>query len=294
MSYFDYDEERNRFDFRTGNHWQKTEVIADDNLIETKAYSFEKAIDFTKVHVWYQNYWHYSVYFSIIYFVLVFGGQAYMKDRPRYTLQKPLIAWNIFLATFSIFGTIRIWSVMYDVYKLHGFIGTVCDSEYFYSPVSCFWSMLFIMSKLPELVDTAFIVLRKQKLIFLHWYHHITVMIYSWYTFRDRLSGSQWYISMNFFVHALMYSYYACRAMKIKIPKPIAVTITFLQLSQMFVGVAVQFYIYWKRHDPYCPTHFYNIRAAVIMYGSYYVLFAKFFYDAYIAPKFKKPASKKE
>ena len=86
---------------------------------------------------------------------------------------------------------------------------------------------------------------------------------------------------MNFFVHALMYSYYACRALKIRIPRPIAMTITALQLSQMFVGVWVQFYIYSVRKDPECPTHYYNLRAAVIMYGSYYLLFAQFFIKAY-------------
>ena len=35
--------------------------------------------------------------------------------------------------------------------------------------VSGFWSSLFVLSKVPELGDTIFIVLRKQPLIFLHW-----------------------------------------------------------------------------------------------------------------------------
>lgn len=43
----------------------------------------------------------------------------------------------------------------------------------------------FCFSKLPELVDTVFIVLRKQPLIFLHWYHHASVLIYCWFSYQD-------------------------------------------------------------------------------------------------------------
>jgi hypothetical protein len=35
------------------------------------------------------------------------------------------------------------------------------------------WTMLFIYSKIPELGDTVFVILRKNNLIFLHWYHHV-------------------------------------------------------------------------------------------------------------------------
>lgn len=291
VSLFSYDEKANYWDFKPGNWWKIHEVKAVDNLTFSKAYDFEQNVDYTKVHHWFQDNWDISVKLALVYVILVFGGQAYMKNRERFTLQGPLVIWNLLLAGFSIFGTIRIWQVCFEMYWRHGIKGTICHKEYFTSPVSNFWSMVFILSKVPELIDTAFIVLRKQKLIFLHWYHHITVMIYSWYTFRDRMSGAQWYVGMNFFVHALMYSYYACRALKIRIPRPIAMTITALQLSQMFVGVWVQFYIYSVRKDPECPTHYYNLRAAVIMYGSYYLLFAQFFIKAYIFPS-KKPATK--
>lgn len=285
-----YDEKTNYWDFRPGQWWKVDSVPTVDNLTYSSAFDFEKNIDYTAVHHWFQDNWWYSVAIAAVYVVLVFGGQAYMKTRERFTLQGPLILWNLLLAGFSIFGCIRIWQVCFELYWRHGVKGTICKTEYFSSPVSNFWSMVFILSKLPELIDTAFIVLRKQKLIFLHWYHHITVMIYSWYSFRDRLAGVQWYVGMNFFVHALMYSYYACRALKIRIPRPIAMAITTLQLSQMFIGVWVQFYIYSVRKDVNCPTHYYNLRAASIMYGSYYVLFAHFFIKAYIFPS--KPAAK--
>ena len=80
--------------------------------------------------------------------------------------------------------------------------------------VTALWTWLFVLSKLPELVDTVFIVLRKQKLIFLHWYHHITVLIYCWYSFSQYTAPARWFVVMNFIVHSIMYTYYAFKALR--------------------------------------------------------------------------------
>lgn len=44
-----------------------------------------------------------------------------------------------------------------------GVVYSVCDGSYAYS-ITGFWAFVFCMSKLPELIDTVFIVLRKQVL----------------------------------------------------------------------------------------------------------------------------------
>lgn len=36
------------------------------------------------------------------------------------------------------------------------------------------WVGLFIYSKIPELLDTVFLVLQKKRVIFLAWFHHTT------------------------------------------------------------------------------------------------------------------------
>ena len=132
-----------------------------------------------------------------------------------------------------------------------------------------------------SLLDTAFIVLRKQKLIFLHWYHHATVLVYCWYSFRDRLSGCMWYVTMNYSVHAIMYGYYFCRVMRIPVSRKVNVLITSLQILQMIFGVIIQVLVFIWRRDEMCPIHLRNIIVAGLMYGSYFILFAKFFINAY-------------
>lgn len=93
-----------------------------------------------------------------------------MADRKPFKLRKALILWNLSLATYSIYAALRGIDEFIYSYKNFGFHYTACDGSAFQlSPAVGFWGYLFAMSKLVEFGDTAFIVLRKQKLIFLHW-----------------------------------------------------------------------------------------------------------------------------
>lgn len=130
--------------------------------------------------------------------------------------------------------------------------------------------------------DTVFIVLRKQRLIFLHWYHHITVLLYTWYTYRDRVAGGCWFITMNFTVHSLMYTYYAAKAAGLRLPRPCAIIITTLQILQMAVGLMVLMLVYLWQNDAVCRSTDSNITWGSIMYLSYLLLFVSFFYQSYL------------
>lgn len=64
--------------------------------------------------------------------------------------------------------------------------------------------------------------------------------MYHWYE-----PAQQWYVVMNSFVHSFMYTYYALKALKIRVPRPIAMFITTIQLLQMVLGVTVNVYTYY-------------------------------------------------
>jgi elongation of very long chain fatty acids protein 6 len=165
---------------------------------------------------WMTDNWRISIASSLAYILLVFSGKYYMQSRPKYELRPLLIAWNIVLAVFSITGTVRVWPDFLRTLFQHGVVYSVCNNSYAYG-ITGFWSLMFVLSKLPELVDTLFIVLRKQELIFLHWYHHATVLVYCWYSYKDLAASGRWFMSMNYLVHGLMYSYYAFKAMRVKV-----------------------------------------------------------------------------
>ncbi|CAG0878920.1 unnamed protein product [Darwinula stevensoni] len=166
------------------------------------------------------------------------------------------------------------------VYRANSFLRF---SHVRHNPVAGNWGMLFAFSKVFELGDTAFIVLRKQRLLFLHWYHHITVLLYAWYSYGQAIPTARYFITFNFLAHALMYPYYMMKALKIQVPRRIAMGVTLFQLSQMVVGVTVNTYAYLCiRAGMHCEVPMENIQVSFLMYLSYLILFAKFFIDAYV------------
>ena len=208
---------------------------------------------------------------------------CYMESRKPFDLQYPLIIWNSMLCIFSFLGSYRCIPAFYKIVKNSGWIATVCSNSYYYEKPEAFWVAAFTLSKIPELIDTLFIVLRKRKLIFLHWYHHSTVLAFGILTFPYWYGGPAWYGSMNYPIHFIMYGYYATMAMKIvRFPRWISMAITALQISQMIVGIGVQFVLYKNLGTNDCHTNSGHVLAGFLMYGSYFLLFLDYFLGAYI------------
>ncbi|OWF47968.1 Elongation of very long chain fatty acids protein 6 [Mizuhopecten yessoensis] len=208
-----------------------------------------------------------------------------MENRPRYELRPYLVIWNATLGIFSIFGAVRVVPTLIYSAKYNGKEYTLCSSLDTMD-VNEFWGCMFTFSKVLELGDTLFVVLRKQKLIFLHWYHHTTVLVYVWYLSPHTPGFAQWFMGMNFTVHSIMYNYYALRAMKFHVPRFISMLITSLQLSQMicgFVLTCMAFQLNLKGVK--CGDSYQQIMYGMMMYVSYFVLFANFFYKNYLAGK---------
>lgn len=140
--------------------------------------------------------------------------------------------------------------------------------------------MLFCYSKLFELNDTVFLVLCKKPVIFLHWFHHVTVLLYCWYAYGTAGSHGIYFAVMNFFIHSIMYSYYFL--MLIKPIRPIVRTvgplITTLQITQMAGGLVVS--VLAAREiltGKPCHITSANWKLGLAMYTCYFFLFAALF-----------------
>lgn len=252
---------------------------------EVDGFDFERNFDEKAFLGWMDAYWTSAFWYAAVYVVLIFAGRRYMADRPRFELRWALVLWSGFLAVFSVCGAARTVPELVYVTWVHSFQYSVCIPSYFYGPTA-FWAYAFVISKVYELGDTAFIILRKQPLIFLHWYHHITVMIYVWYSYTDHTAPGRWFTSMNYAVHSFMYTYYMIRALRFRIPRFVSVFITSIQIAQMVMGLVVNCWSYfYKSQGIYCQQSYENMRYSTIMYISYFCLFAYFFYGAYLKAK---------
>ncbi|XP_059156418.1 elongation of very long chain fatty acids protein 7-like [Physella acuta] len=147
---------------------------------------------------------------------------------------------------------------------------------------ACWW---FYFSKLIELIDTVFFVLRKKtnQITFLHVYHHATMPLLWWLGVKYAGGGEVYFPpSFNSGVHVLMYLYYLLAAL----------------------GPALRPYLWWKRYltslqlVQFCLVILKIIASMCVGCGyppifqyvtisymtSHIVLFTKFYYQTYKMP----------
>lgn len=248
--------------------------------METKYYDFEAT------RAWSQSLTPFVVAATALYVSLAFLGGHLMKDREAFSLRRTLVLWNVGLGWFSFMVAYRLTPVLFQWMWNGEWKRLICSLETFEADYGGLWSFLFTSSKLIEFGDTIFIVLKKKKLIFLHWYHHITVLLYCWFGFVDPTSLGKVFGVLNSYVHAVMYTYYAISASGLfKIPRRVNIYITTMQLLQMIIGIIATCAALYHYVNSSCGVTEFHLWTAFAMYGSYTILFINFFYQTYLKPR---------
>lgn len=252
---------------------------------------FELHYDSEVVFQWMRNNNYVIPIVSIIFYLLFcYYGQIYMKDRKPFKLEASLAWWNLFLTLYSVYGMVRMVPHTLWLLSTKSFEETLCDPvQYLYGLGAAGLAVqTFCLSKLPELIDTVFIVLRKKPLIFLHWYHHVTVLFFCWDSYVSESSAGHYFASMNLTVHAIMYFYFYMQAIK-SVPKWFpSWIITFVQIAQMVAGtflVAMGIYYHAYGGAKFAPGQcgkFSNLAVGGIIYASYLYLFIEFAFKRFI------------
>eukprot|EP00956_Cyclotella_meneghiniana_P004148 scaffold5102_cov76-Cyclotella_meneghiniana.AAC.2 len=230
---------------------------------------FEKFYDPVATLTWMQDRPMIPVWACVLYVVLIFAGRQIMKNKPAWSWRRTLALWNCGLSLFSWIGALRTAPQLYYNLTHYPLRDNLCDdpAALYGSGSTGLWVQLFILSKFPELLDTFFIVIHKKPLIFLHWYHHITVLLYCWHSYVTTSPSGLFFVVMNYSVHAVMYGYYFLMAIKMKPKWFNPIIVTFLQLSQMFIGVGVTIVAFYYYNNPILGKFFVGRYFAVKVKG---------------------------
>ncbi|EKF28091.1 fatty acid elongase, putative, partial [Trypanosoma cruzi marinkellei] len=248
----------------------------------------------------------------VLYLLLVlYVPDNVMAHRNPINLRFLNMLWNLLLTVFSICGAYyclpRLWEVL-TAPRISGlkadpnlgpnapspslpgsFYNSACawNDKIFFDGSVGLWVAAFVLSKIPEMIDTVFLVFQKKPVIFLHWYHHATVMLFCWHAYAYTISSGLWFATMNYCVHSIMYFYYfMCACGMRKVIRPIAPLITMMQILQMVAGTLIVLYTYVKKQimGEFCAVNNPSLRMGLLMYVSYLFLFSQLYYRSYISP----------
>lgn len=228
----------------------------------------------------YQRY--YSLYPIIVacYLFSILVLQGLKLNKPKSKI--PLVLWNLQLSLFSLFGFYNLFGYIIPKVLEIGIIKAVCvlPNEEVSNGQVGFYSMLFLVSKFFEFIDTYLIIIYQKPLTFLHVYHHVTVLLLTWNGYAFRSPQSLFFAANNYFVHFFMYLYYGLTSTGMinrRITSYIAPFITFIQIVQMFIGVFIcSVVLVSKILKIECQVKNDNLFFSMLVYFTYLCMFTDF------------------
>ncbi|OQV19327.1 Elongation of very long chain fatty acids protein 4 [Hypsibius exemplaris] len=225
-----------------------------------------------------------TLFITFSYLGFVKYGPRVMRHRPPVKLEPVMIGYNLGIAALNAF-------ISYNSFVAATRLGYsyVCQ-EVVYSNdpeelrmAGTIW--YFYVSKIIELLDTVFLILRKKnsQLSFLHVYHHATMVVFWYIGARWVAGGSAFFPTMtNAFIHVLMYAYYGLAALGPKVRRLLwwKPYLTQIQMGQFILG------IYFGVQSFFVPCRFplWMKHGFIIYMASLLILFANFYRQRYYYP----------
>lgn len=226
------------------------------------------------------------VYLSVVLHI----GPKYMKDREPMNIKYIILAYNLFQTIYNAWIVSKVFTTDNAIPYLFNHSCKPIPREsnpLFKVLMSAAW--YYLISKITDLLDTVFFVLRKKQshISFLHVYHHSNMVFWVW-AYIKFIKGEQGVVIgiINSFVHVVMYSYYFLAAMGPHVQKHLwwKKYITRLQLVQF--AIILSYAVFLLVNDCPLPKALNWIMA--FQSSVFSILFANFYYKAYIRSPSKK------
>ncbi|KAI8065885.1 ELO family [Gongronella butleri] len=194
----------------------------------------------------------------VIYFVAIFGGQVVMKSFSA--MNTPVVkaafqVHNVLLTAVSAALLVLLVEQVFPNLYHHGLFYALCEPSAFDQKSELIYYMNYLV-KYWELLDTCFLVAKKKKLEFLHYYHHSLTMVLCYTQLVGKSTVSWVPIVLNLTVHVLMYYYYYRTAAGAKIwwKK----YLTTMQITQFVIDLAACYFctycVFTYTYMPFMPN----------------------------------------
>jgi len=279
--------------------WQMSSATATtikdtpSQFLSTKAWNLDRYADFTMPDEMIRESWPTVFAILCLYLGVVFTVQPLKKHSQSnqwiphlIDLQTARHAWNSGLALYSILGSFHMLSYLIHQFSKNGLYATLVypDDSFYEGPVG-YWFLLFVLGKMMEFGDTIFLLMSGRRVMFLHWFHHATVLPCCWYALLARIPMLAPCTTINYCVHAVMYSYFAlndssCADQTFRITW--AQRITTLQCTQFvldLIAIATGGYDRWAHNNPHIP--YASVLLSAFIIASYLYLFLQFAEEKY-------------
>ncbi|XP_075223932.1 very long chain fatty acid elongase 7-like [Lycorma delicatula] len=189
----------------------------------------------------------------VIYLLTVLKiGPKFMEKREPYNINAIMMVYNLYQIIYnSYFVGLVLLNREVQRYVIEHFCRPLHYTKNPFNDEFYYGSWCFLFSKIVDLLDTFFMVLKKKNshITFLHLYHHTTMVSGSWISIKY-MRGEQGIIpcAINCGVHVIMYTYYFLAALGPEVQKYLwwKRYLTKIQIAQFIIVIAFFGYLYLK------------------------------------------------
>ncbi|KAJ1678932.1 Fatty acyl-CoA elongase/Polyunsaturated fatty acid specific elongation enzyme [Spiromyces aspiralis] len=239
--------------------------------------------------------WREVAFGFAVYLLVTFGGRALMRSREPFKLRGITQAHNLMLSVLSAVLLAMFVQALAPMIRQHGLYYAICDRNSWTQRLELLYYLNYL-TKWLEFADTLLLVLKKKPLQFLHVYHHSLTMVLCFTQLQGTTSVSWVVVSLNLFVHVIMYYYYFRVAQGAKLWWKQWVTT--IQIIQFIIDLGFVYFCTYQLvvfryipHLPHCGDCHGSESAAAygcFLLSSYLFLFVQFFKRSYGKVKAKK------
>ncbi|RDW82457.1 putative fatty acid elongase (FEN1) [Coleophoma cylindrospora] len=229
-----------------------------------------------------------TVFMIVLYVCVVFGGREWMRNRPAYKLNTLFKIHNFCLTAISATLLVLFAEQIIPTVWKNGLYNGICGTGGWTDPLVTLYYLNYL-TKYVELLDTVFLFLKKKPLTFLHTYHHPATALLCYTQLIGHTSVSWVPITLNLFVHVVMYWYYFQSARGVKVWWK--EWITRLQITQFVLDLGFIYFASWDYfastfapwlpHVGRCAGEPFAAIAGCVILTSYLFLFISFYIATY-------------